>query len=128
MGKCPNCSSVIEDDVIKAQAQAGKFGHQLYAVAYKRGKGSLEFRTPTAADLAGVERAEEAIKDGWENLIPDVEVYAGLKTDELLRYGIDRWSKLFNPRQLLTLVTYSLPSDKLDIWARGEWWIVGGEW
>ena len=23
---------------------------------------------------------------------------------------------------------YSLPSDKLDIWARGEWWIVGGEW
>lgn len=106
VGKCPNCSSVIEDDVIKAQAQAGKFGHQLYAVAYKRGKGSLEFRTPTAADLAGVERAEEAIKDGWENLIPDVEVYAGLKTDELLRYGIDRWSKLFNPRQLLTLVTY----------------------
>jgi putative DNA methylase len=106
VGKCPNCSSVIEDDVIKAQAQAGKFGHQLYAVAYKRGKGSLEFRTPTEIDLAGVERAEEAIKDGWENLIPDVEVYAGLKTDELLRYGIDRWSKLFNPRQLLTLVTY----------------------
>jgi adenine-specific DNA methylase len=95
VGKCPNCSSVIEDDVIKAQAQAGKFGHQLYAVAYKRGKSSLEFRTPTAADLAGVERAEEAIKNGWENLIPDVEVYAGLKTDELLRYGIDRWSKLF---------------------------------
>ncbi len=106
VGKCPNCSSVIEDDVIKAQAQAGKFGHQLYAVAYKRGKGSLEFRTPTAIDLAGIERAEAAIKDGWENLIPDVEVYAGLKTDELLRYGIDRWSKLFNPRQLLTLVTY----------------------
>ncbi|WP_309745228.1 DUF1156 domain-containing protein [Chamaesiphon sp. OTE_20_metabat_361] len=106
VGKCPNCSSVIEDDVIKAQAQAGKFGHQLYAVAYKRGKGSLEFRTPTAADLAGVERAEEAIKDGWENLIPDVGIPHGQKTERLFSIGIDRWSKLFNPRQLLTLVTY----------------------
>lgn len=106
VGKCPNCSSVIEDNVIKAQAQAGKFGHQLYAVAYKRGKGSLEFRTPTAVDLAGIERAEEAIKDGWENLIPDVGIPHGQETERLFSIGIDRWSKLFNPRQLLTLVTY----------------------
>lgn len=106
VGKCPNCNSVIEDDVIKAQAQTGKFGHQLYTVAYKQGKSTLKFRIPTVTDLAGIKRAEEAIKDGWENLIPDIEVYSGLKTDELLRYGIDRWSKLFNSRQLLTLVTY----------------------
>ena len=94
MGKCPNCSSVIEDDVIKAQAQAGKFGHQLYAVAYKRGKGSLEFRTPTAIDLAGVERAEEAIKDGWENLIPDAGIPHGQETERLFSIGIDRWEDI----------------------------------
>ena len=26
------------------------------------------------------------------------------------------------------LTTYSLPSDKLDIYGRGEWWMVDGEW
>ncbi len=106
VGKCPNCNSVIEDDAIKAQAQAGKFGHQLYAVAYKQGKGSLEFRTPTVDDLVGIKKAEEAIQDGWENLIPDVEIPHGQETERLFGIGIDRWSKLFNPRQLLTLVTY----------------------
>jgi putative DNA methylase len=106
VGKCPNCNSVIEDDAIKAQAQAGKFGHQLYAVAYKQGKGSLDFRTPTADDLVGIKKAEEAIQNGWENLIPDVEIPHGQETERLFGIGIDRWSKLFNPRQLLTLVTY----------------------
>ena len=31
VGKCPNCGSVIEDQVIKNQAQNGGLGHQLYA-------------------------------------------------------------------------------------------------
>jgi putative DNA methylase len=107
VGKCPNpdCSSVIEDDVIKAQAQAGKFGHQLYAVAYKHGKGNLEFRTPTAIDLNGIEKADEAIKDGWENLIPDEPRFDGY-SDRCIAYGLITHDQYFNPRQLLTLVIY----------------------
>jgi hypothetical protein len=38
VGKCCNCGNVIEDDVIKKQAQNGGLGHQLYAVAFKKGK------------------------------------------------------------------------------------------
>jgi putative DNA methylase len=29
VGKCPNCTSVIEDDVIKSQAKSSGLGHQL---------------------------------------------------------------------------------------------------
>jgi len=111
VGKCPNCGSVIEDDVIKSQAQSGKFGHQLYAVAYKQGKGSLEFRIPIDLDLDGVIKAELYINENLTDLqasgvLPDVDVALGEKTNELIRYGINQWLQLFNPRQLLTLVTY----------------------
>lgn len=111
VGKCPNCTSVIEDDVIKSQAKSSGLRHQLYAVAYKEGKSSLQFRIPTQIDLDGMAKAEAYIKCKLEsfeigNIVPDVEINSGAKTDELIRYGIDRWDKLFNPRQLLTLVTY----------------------
>ena len=111
VGKCPNCGSVIEDDVIKSQAQSGKFGHQLYAVAYKQGKGSLEFRIPIDLDLDGVIKAELYINENLTDLqasgvLPDVDVTHGQETERLFGIGIDKWSKFFNPRQLLTLVTY----------------------
>ncbi|MEP6489681.1 DUF1156 domain-containing protein [Microcoleus vaginatus GB2-A3] len=111
VGKCPNCGSVIEDDVIKSQSRSGLLGHQLYAVAYKQGKGSLEFRIPIDLDLDDVIKAELYINENLTDLqvsgvLPDVDVALGEKTNELIRYGINQWLQLFNPRQLLTLVTY----------------------
>ena len=45
---------------------------------------------------------------------------------------VDGWCRrcftTFGKMKELQKSIYSLPSDKLDIWARGEWWIVGGEW
>ena len=117
VGKCPNCTSVIEDDVIKSQAKSSGLGHQLYAVAYKEGlpsnggKGGLQFRIPTDVDLDGVAKAEAYIKEKLEsfeisNVVPDVDVTHGHETERLFSIGIDKWHKFFNPRQLLTLVTY----------------------
>ncbi|MEG4228952.1 DUF1156 domain-containing protein [Microcoleus sp. N9_B2] len=110
VGKCPNCDTVIEDDVIKSQAKSGKLGYQLYAVAYKQGKGSLEFRIPTDSDLDGIAKSELYIRNKLDKLLIsgvwEVQVTPGEKTNELLRYGMNTWDKLFNPRQLLTLVTY----------------------
>jgi adenine-specific DNA methylase len=111
VGKCPNCGSVIEDGVIKSQARSGKLGHQMYAVAFKKGKGSLEFRLPQNVDFDGVGKTDYYLNSSFEEfqlsgLLPEIEINSGEKTDELIRYGINQWSKLFNPRQLLTLVTY----------------------
>jgi hypothetical protein len=63
VGKCPNCGSVIEDQVIKDQATNGGLGHQLYVVAFKKGKESLEFRIPNQSDLDGVDKAHESFKN-----------------------------------------------------------------
>jgi putative DNA methylase len=40
------------------------------------------------------------------NIVPDVDVTHGQETERLFSIGIDKWYKFFNPRQLLTLVTY----------------------
>ena len=110
VGKCPNCSSVIEDDVIKFQAQSSGLGHQLYAVAYKEGKGGLQFRIPTNLDLEGVAKAEKYIEEKLKsfdnsNIFPEEERFDGY-ADRCIAYGLRKSLDYFNPRQLLTLVTY----------------------
>ena len=111
VGKCVNCGNIIEDDFIKRQAQGEGLGYQLYAVAYKKGKGSLEFRIPNDLDIMGVKKAENYIEheiEDWKikGFFPDVEVTDGQETHRLFAMGINDWSKFFNPRQLVTLVTY----------------------
>jgi adenine-specific DNA methylase len=110
VGKCLNCGNIIEDNVIKSQAQTQGLGYQLYAIAYKKGQNSLEFRTPQDIDLDGIEKSGNNLNVVSEryhsNTYPQEQVVFGDKTKELIRYGIDNWSKLFNPRQLLTLATY----------------------
>ena len=111
VGKCPNCGNVIDDDVIKSQAQNGNFGYQLYAVAYKKGKGILEFRIPDSIDFDGIDKAENYINQklldfNSNDVVPKVDIPHGQETERLFSIAIDTWDKLFNPRQLLTLVTY----------------------
>ena len=112
VGKCLNCNSVIEDEVIKSQAQAEGLGHQLYAVAYKKGKGSLEFRIPTEIDYKSVEKAEEFLnkkRNEWElaGFIPIQEIPGNThRGPDMYLYGIYKWYEMYNERQLLTLVTY----------------------
>ncbi len=108
VGKCPNCDSVIEEQIVKNQAQNGGLGHQLYAVAFKRGQGSLEFRTPLDIDLQAIDKAQEKLNFYQENNIFEdfVTIPLGQETTRLSAQGIYQWDHLFNTRQLLTLVTY----------------------
>ena len=110
VGKCPNCSSVIEEEAVKSQAQNEGLGHQLYAVAYKEGKSSLQFRVPSEIDFDGVEKAKQYLAEKsedtlWNQIIPNEDRYDGY-ADRCFAYGLTRNSDYFNPRQLLTLVTY----------------------
>lgn len=114
VGKCLNCENVIENDLIYEQGRSGVMNYQLYAVAYRKGQGNLEFRLAQDIDLGGVEKAKDYLEKNlthWETLgiMPDVQIPYGHQFAErssLLQQGLDRWGKLFNPRQLLTLVTY----------------------
>jgi len=105
VGKCPNCDSVIEEQIVKNQAQNGGLGHQLYAVAFKRGQGSLEFRVANQNDLEGICKAEKYLKEKSNLDIPEEERFDGF-ADRCIAYGLTKASDYFNPRQLLTLMTY----------------------
>jgi len=105
VGKCPNCDSVIEDQIVKNQAQNGSLGHLLYAVAFKKGQGSLEFRVANQDDLEGISKSENYLKEKTNLDIPEEERFDGF-SDRCIAYGLTKASDYFNPRQLLTLVTY----------------------
>lgn len=111
VGKCPNCDSVIENEYISSPSQTSKLDHQLYAVAFKQGKGSLEFRVPSETDIKGFQEAKKYLEDNifdWESqgVIAHEETPINPQYSMIRNYGITEWHQCFNPRQLLTLVTY----------------------
>jgi adenine-specific DNA methylase len=111
VGKCCNCENVIENSVIMQAASRKELDCQVYAVAFKKGKSSLDFRLPKNLDLSGIEKSKEKIKNIRNEpeksiLIPDTLIPEGKDLDEQIRTFCPSWSDMFNPRQLLTLVTY----------------------
>ena len=117
---CPfdDCARLISGDHIKIEAQAGRLGEQLYAVAFKRrvatttksgkrGKDKWErgYRAPQpedeCADAVG-KRLAEGLPE-WEalDMLPSEAVPPGHKTDEPIRYGHLRWRDMFTARQLV---------------------------
>ncbi|CAG0963790.1 hypothetical protein METP3_01009 [Methanosarcinales archaeon] len=115
-GQCPRCRSVIDGDYIKAEVQAGHMGHQMYCVCTKTpkiGKKGREwvFRSPTMEEISATKQAYEKVLIDFnnlinQNLIPTNEIKPGLKTRELLNFGMKNWSDLFNPRQLFAHAMY----------------------
>ncbi|MEG4167277.1 MULTISPECIES: DUF1156 domain-containing protein [unclassified Microcoleus] len=112
VGKCPNCDTIIETEFIYEAGRQNNIGHQLYAVAFRQGQSSLGFRIPERKDLQGIEIAEGRINSKLGDLknialIPLEEIPPGLKTEQnYIRTYAKTWAGMFNPRQLLTLVTY----------------------
>lgn len=95
---------VIDGDYIKDEAQAGRMGSQLYAVAVRVGK-KRAIRAPTETDISAIAAAErevEKLLDGWlvGGVVPTEEIPRGNDTRPH-QYGMELWCKLFSPRQLL---------------------------
>lgn len=111
VGRCPNCGNVIENDVVMQAAKEQRMHHQLYAVAYRQGKSSLGFRITAALDFEGINNTKEVLNkylDKWQpkNFLPNELIPEGKDLDEQIRIFCPTWADMFNPRQLLTLVTY----------------------
>lgn len=105
----------IDGEYIKAEAQAGRMGSVLYAVAIRcRVAGAKRpertFRPPTATDrdaLIAAEKRLERVLDGWlaNGIVPSEDRYIG-PADRSANYGILRHRELFSPRQLLVHGTF----------------------
>ena len=95
---------------IATEAQAGRMGHLLYAIAYRPSNGrGTQFRVPVDEDFAALEEAERYLKAKWaewdaKGLIP-TEPFPRGSDNRPLTYGMPRWCDMFTPRQLVTLVT-----------------------
>lgn len=122
---CPfeDCGRLVSGDHIKAEAQAGRMGEQLYAVvikrrietatkAGKRGKDKWEraYRAPRAEDDVSQQLAAALAQKvpEWEalDMLPTESIGEPSNYDRGHRmYGMNRWTDMFSPRQLLGHVT-----------------------
>jgi adenine-specific DNA methylase len=116
--RCPWTGETIDGDYIKAEAQAGRMGQVLYAVATKV-SGGFEFRAPTNEDVEAVKRAEQALaekKPEWlaKNLIPS-EAFPEGNDNRPIMYGMPFWVDFYSPRQLVSIGTMSETLNNLIV-------------
>ena len=115
----PDCGVTTSKGYLSKEAQAGRMGHQLYAVIYrdswtektKAGKdkrrsttfrGFLEANTDEA-NVTLIDSELTRLEPQWaqNGILPDEDIPLGNKTKEPLNYGMEKWVKMFNPRQRL---------------------------
>ena len=97
-GTCIATGSTMPGDYIKAEAAAGRMGHQLMAVVAE-GSGR-QYCQASATDSSAAQVANpSSLPVGRMSAHPQ---YMGT-----VRYGLDEWWKLFTPRQLTALTTFS---------------------
>ncbi|MDE0497120.1 MAG: DUF1156 domain-containing protein [Acidimicrobiaceae bacterium] len=98
-GACLATGAAIPNAYIKSEGRAGRLGVQLIAVVAE-GRGGRTYCAPRAGD----ETAALAAVSDWRptELMPERAL--GFRVQA---YGMDEWWKLFTPRQLTALTTFS---------------------
>jgi len=107
--RCPKCRTTVDSEFVKREAQEGRMGHQMYAVCIKVA-GKWSFRTPTKEELEAVKKAEIKLSNllnefELKGFLPTEHYYKGF-SDRCYEFGVRKWIDFFNPRQLLTHLTY----------------------
>jgi adenine-specific DNA methylase len=104
-GVSPWDGLAIDDDYIRSEAQSGRLGSQLYAIAIRTSKGRA-FRAPTSTDLDALAAAEAELKrlvTMWaeEDVLPSEDIPPQNAKWDVNRWGMRQWTAMFSPRQLL---------------------------
>ena len=111
-GLSPWDDNVIDGSYIKAEAQAGRMGSVLYAIAVKRPDGKKDFRTPNATDRRALADASSQLGASRHRLestgfIPIEAIPDGNYERGHGMYGMETWAELFTDRQLLVHAAFA---------------------
>ena len=106
---CPVCGFTTSADSYRAEARSGRLGDRLYCVVLATPTGERKYRKAERSDLASFELARERIttQPTQYNLPVEKLSLAEPRRLNVLHYGFDIWSKLFNPRQQVSMATLS---------------------
>jgi putative DNA methylase len=97
--RCLVCRNIADEKHIKAEAMAGRMGAQLMAIVAE-GRGGRIYLPPTQ----GHEATAASARPGWA---PTQPLADDPRNIWCVLYGLDTFDKLFTPRQLVALTTFS---------------------
>ena len=97
--RCLMSGTPMGGDHLKAEGQAGRMGARLMAIVAEGDRGRVYLR-PNAEHL----HAPAVARPRW---FPEGDVPARLTGGTCVPYGLTTWAKLFTPRQLVALTTFS---------------------
>jgi putative DNA methylase len=98
-GTCIATGAAIPGDYVKEQSRSGRMSQQLMAVV-AQGSGTRSYMKPYPSDT-------EAANTEFESWRPTSSVAPDPRNIWVTIYGLDEWWKLFTPRQLVALTTFS---------------------
>ena len=97
--RCLISGTPMSGEYIKVEGKAGRMSARLMAIVAQGGRGRI-FLAPTAEH----EDAAQQARPGWK---PDVEFLQQALGFRVGNYGMQMWSDLFTPRQLVALTTFT---------------------
>jgi len=97
--QCLACGQVPSDDYIKAEGTAGRMESQLMAIVAENAKRRIY--------LSPSEDQEEIARRAKPTWLPDEKLSGDRRAIWCPLYGLDTFDKLFSPRQLVALTTFS---------------------
>lgn len=124
---CPACHAPIDEQYVKAEACAGRFGVQLIAVVCEpregRGKRYLDPAAEWESAFSDKKLNERASKIATENgfSVPDEPLEANPRSFDVQHFGFTHWREVFTPRQLVAMVAFTagIRNSHNDMISRG---------
>jgi putative DNA methylase len=124
---CPGCHSPIDEQYVKAEGCAGKFGVQLMAVVCEpregRGKRYLDPAAEWESAFSDKQLSKRAAKIATDNgfSVPDEPLEANPRSFDVQNFGFTHWRDVFTPRQLVAMVAFTaaIRNSHKDMLSRG---------
>lgn len=110
---CPGCQAPIDDEYVKAEGCAKRFGHQLMAVVCDPPRGTgRRYLDPIPEWEAAFSSAEltnraETLAKELGITVPDEPLEANPRSFDVQHFGFAHWRDVFTPRQLVAMVTFA---------------------